>query len=234
MRLTTQQLAKSKHARSSFVGLSVEMSWLLPKFEKFRPSVWYAGVCLLVLRLLQTSFVALFNTQRDQAAIVSLLSLLAACCLREIAPMRNPSDNQVAVLSQMLVFLWAWFLLLRLTGMFQSSVAAVFMGVALCIVTAAVFLTALVLANSDRLRNQEHRGSMEEAATDDDDRPLEAFTNESTETPVPSSTDDGIVSVEIIDVATTVPRDEEDEKEESREKEDPDWLGRIGSVVCSL
>ena len=103
--LTSQQFAKSKHARSSFASLTVEMAWLLPKFEKFRPELWFAGVAMLVLRLIQTSLMALVRTQRVQAAVVSLVTMIALCLLRELAPMRRPSDNRVVVLSQALIFL---------------------------------------------------------------------------------------------------------------------------------
>ena len=57
--LNINQFAKSRHARQSFVLLAADMSWLRPKFEKFRPNQWHAGVRQLVLRLLQTSFMAL-------------------------------------------------------------------------------------------------------------------------------------------------------------------------------
>ena len=104
--LTSQQFAKSKHARSSFASLTVEMAWLLPKFETYAPSFWFAGVGLLVLRLVQTSLMALVRTQRVQAAVVSLVTLVSVSLLRELSPMRLASDNRVVVLSQALIFLW--------------------------------------------------------------------------------------------------------------------------------
>ena len=67
--LNVNQLARSKHARSSFVALTNDMRWLLPKFDKFKSDQWYIGVCLLVLRLLQTSFMAMV---RNRARICSL------------------------------------------------------------------------------------------------------------------------------------------------------------------
>jgi len=57
--LNMEQLAKSKQARSSFASLTLEMQWLLPKVEMFRAANWWFGVLLLVLRLLQTTFMAL-------------------------------------------------------------------------------------------------------------------------------------------------------------------------------
>ena len=103
--LTSQQFAKSKHARSSFSSLTVDMAWLLPKVEKFRPELWFAGVAMLVLRLIQTSLMALVRTQRVQAAVVSLVTIVAFSMLREVAPMRRSSDNCVVVLSQALIFM---------------------------------------------------------------------------------------------------------------------------------
>jgi hypothetical protein len=104
--LTAQQFAKSKHARSSFASLTVEMAWLLPKFEKFKPEFWHCGVVSLVLRLAQTSLMALLPSQNAQAAIVSLLTLVALSLIIELSPMRRASDNRVAVLSQGLIFIW--------------------------------------------------------------------------------------------------------------------------------
>ena len=98
--LTSQQLAKSKRARSSFTSLTVEMAWLLPKFEKFKPEFWHYGVVSLVLRLVQTSLMALLPSQNVQAAIVSLVTLVALFLMLELSPMRLASDNRIAVLSQ--------------------------------------------------------------------------------------------------------------------------------------
>jgi hypothetical protein len=226
--LTTQQLATSRHARSSFASLTVEMAWLLPKVDKFRPSAWSAGVCLLVLRLLQTSVVAFVKSQHVQAAIVSCWALFAACLLREVSPMRKPSDNQVAVMSQILIFIWVFSLLLRLAGMFQRRAAAAFLGVALCAVTAGVFVTALALANSDRLRNERAIYTKEEekeaavVPTTDDTTASEA----PAEAPAaaPSRGMDDAISVGIVDIETVDP--EEDEET------DHNCLGLGGMVVC--
>ena len=108
--MTSQQFAKSKHARSSVAALTVEMAWLLPKFEKYKPNYWFCGVGLLVVRLThQTSLMALVRTQRVQAALVSLSTLVTCSLLRELSPMRRESDNRVAVLAQALIFVWVGF-----------------------------------------------------------------------------------------------------------------------------
>ena len=38
--LNLSQLAKSKTARASFVAQTVELRWLMPKFEKFNATQW--------------------------------------------------------------------------------------------------------------------------------------------------------------------------------------------------
>ena len=152
--LTSMQFAKSKHARSSFVTLSSSMNWLLPKFEKFRPEMKYTGVWLLLLRLLQTSFMAFAGSQRTQAAMMCCLTVSSILLHSLLSPMRRDSDNQVALLCQALVFLWVFILLCRIIGMFEGKVAAAAIGTVLCVATFAVFATAFVLANLDRLREQ--------------------------------------------------------------------------------
>jgi hypothetical protein len=81
------------------------MAWLLPKFEKYSPSFWFAGVGLLLLRLVQTSLMALVRTQRVQAALVCIFTLIGLSLVVEFSPMRLASDNRVVVLSQALIYL---------------------------------------------------------------------------------------------------------------------------------
>jgi hypothetical protein len=73
--LSMTQVAKSKRSRASFTGLVVELQWLIPKFEQFKTSQWHAGVWLLLLRLLQTSLMALIPSQLEQAAIMCIITL---------------------------------------------------------------------------------------------------------------------------------------------------------------
>ena len=167
--MTVNQFAKSKQARNSFASLSVEMLWLLPKFEKFRPSAWWAGVGMLVLRLFQTSLMALVRTQLEQATIVSCVTLISISLLRELSPMRVASDNQVAVLAQALVFCWTFVLLLRIAGMFQEEGPAAAVGALLCFATFAVFVAALGLANADRVQDQRAERSDSSTTINDND-----------------------------------------------------------------
>ena len=155
--LTANQLIKSKQARSSFASLTTEIRWLLPKFEKFLPEYWYHGVVLLALRLLQTSFMALVPSQLAQAAIMLCVTQVAILLQCEFSPYRRASDNHVALLAQVLVFAWVLVLMLRIAGVFVRPVAAMVIGVLLCVATVAVFVLALVLANTDR-RNEKRAG----------------------------------------------------------------------------
>ena len=151
---TANQLIKSKQARNSFSTLTTEIRWLLPKVEKFRPEYWYHGIVLLALRLLQTSFLALTPSQVVQAAVMCLVTLVAVTLQRELSPYRRVSDNHVALLAQWLVFAWTFSLMLRIAGVFQKPVAAIAIGVILCVATVSVFVLALLLANIDRLNEK--------------------------------------------------------------------------------
>ena len=104
--LTLTQFSKSKKARSSFANLSLEMHWLLPKFEKFRHSLWYFGVLLLCFRLMQTSFLTLVPSQLLQAAAMSGITFVTILLQSELAPYRRASDNRVALLAHVLIFSW--------------------------------------------------------------------------------------------------------------------------------
>ena len=151
---TANQLIKSKQARNSFSTLTTEIRWLLPKVEKFRPEQWFTGVLLLVVRLLQTSILALVPNQLAQAAIMCLITLFAVTLQRELSPYRRASDNHVALLAQWLIFTWTFSLMLRIAGVFEKHVAATAIGVILCVATVSVFVVALVLANIDRLNEK--------------------------------------------------------------------------------
>ena len=152
--LNVRQLAKTKQGRGSFATLSVELRWLRPKFERYLPTRMYASVCLLTIRLLQTSFLALVRTQKAQAIIMCFVTLAALVLQSELSPYRRASDNHIALYVQALIFVWSFVLLLRVLGMFEREATAVVTGVVLCMATVTVFVTALVLANADRLSEE--------------------------------------------------------------------------------
>ena len=152
--LTANQIIKSKQPRNSFTSLTTEIRWLLPKFEKFLPEYWYANIVLLVIRLLQTSFMALVPRQLVQASIMLCVTLLSISLQSEFSPYRRASDNRVALLAQWLILAWTLSLMLRIAGVFDTPVAATAIGVLLCVATVTVFVIALLLANTDRLNEK--------------------------------------------------------------------------------
>ena len=134
------------------------------------PERWYAGICYLVVRLIQTSFMAMIRTQMLQAILVCSFTLLVCVVQREFSPMRRASDNHVALLAQMLIFTWVFIFLLRLypDGVFENAVAATVVGTLLCIAFVSVCVVAVVLANRDRVNEQraEQRALSEPAVPD--------------------------------------------------------------------
>lgn len=56
-----------KQRRPSIVAsVQHSLSWIVKKFERFNPGRWYAGVVLLVFRILQTSCLVLISSQHLQ------------------------------------------------------------------------------------------------------------------------------------------------------------------------
>ena len=165
--LSVAELARSRRLsrRESFANLAVQNDWLIGKFEKYSPERWYAGICYLAVRLVQTSFMAMVRTQLVQAGIVCSITLLVAIVQREFSPFSRASDNHVALLTQMLIFSWIFIFLLRLSGMFQRIVAAAIVGTLLCVASVAVFVVALHLANTDRIN--EKRAEQQDAIVPD-------------------------------------------------------------------
>ena len=166
--LNMAQLAKSKQARTSFISLTKEIQWLIPKFEEFLPAYWYHGVVLLVLRLLQTSFIALLPSQLVQAIAMCSVTQFSILLQSELAPYRRTTDNRVALLAQVLVFTWAFILMLRIVGVFVKPAAATAIGILLCVATVAVFAVALILANGDRLAEKRANTTLGEPTTSED------------------------------------------------------------------
>ena len=83
----------AKHrSRASFTELSVELMHLVSKFERFNEHAWFAHVFLLVLRLAQTSLMALVRSQRVQACLACLLAIVGIVVLRELSPYRRASE----------------------------------------------------------------------------------------------------------------------------------------------
>ena len=98
------RFARSKQARNSFTTLTAEMLWLLPIFEKFKASHWQWSAGLLVIRLYQTSLMALVRTQVAQATFMCCITIMSIALQCAYSPMRLASDNQMALLAQILIF----------------------------------------------------------------------------------------------------------------------------------
>ena len=84
-------VAKTR-SRASFTGLSGELMHLVTKFEQLKPDCWWTHIFLLVLRLTQTSLMALVPNQRVQACLACLFAIVGIVVLRELSPYRRPSE----------------------------------------------------------------------------------------------------------------------------------------------
>ena len=100
-------LSKTKHMtlsvaklqrRPSVVGHFQSLKYLVHQFEKFRPTHWYMGVCLLLLRLFQTCLMTVIKSQLAQAATMGCITLCAAFLQNNLSPYRRQTDNHVALL----------------------------------------------------------------------------------------------------------------------------------------
>ena len=71
---------------------SESTSWLMTKLDVFTPSGYWIHPVLLVLRLLQSSALALLHTQRMLAACASCTAIAGVCLVREASPYRRLSE----------------------------------------------------------------------------------------------------------------------------------------------
>jgi len=126
---------------SLVVSVDQNLGWIVKKFEKFCPGRWYAGLFLLVLRILMTSVLVLIPKQNMQAAVASIIVMVGACVLQEAQPYRRGSDNQVELLAQYCVFLWCFSVVLRDMGISDPNLL-LSMGIFLIVITVSVFVFA--------------------------------------------------------------------------------------------
>ena len=149
------ELGSSSHGRrESTVELSQTLVWLASKVERYTADAWWMGRFELVLRLCQTSLMALVTNRSVQAALASCLAVVGVVVNREVAPYRRGSDNTVAELTQALLWLWCMALLMDLAGVFSGFPITV-VGIALVLATALVFAYSLRLALID-VKNEMH------------------------------------------------------------------------------
>ena len=206
-----QRLSKAGRRSSIVILVRENLVWIVEKFEKFRPNRWYSGVFMLMLRLLQTSVLVLVPRQNLQAAAACVLSVLGACVLREAKPFRRGSDNEIAVIAQYCVFVWAFSVVLRDMGISDPKLL-VLMGCVLIVVTVAVFAHALWRAHAEmKALHAMQRGSHASScvASDGDGESLQAIDSGSDaaggahDPPSSPSKADAEKEIELTEVAVT-------------------------------
>lgn len=144
--------------RPSVANLSINLIWLLPKIKKFRPSCWYMSVLLLSIRLAQTSLMIIFQDQKTQALLASIIAMVSACVHRELDPYRRQSDNTTALVAQWLIYVWMVALLARLIRVLGDA-PAFLVGFALAGATFFAIAHALGSAQQDLNAEREYRQS---------------------------------------------------------------------------
>ena len=90
--ISSVAVVTNRKSRASFTGLSVELMHLVPKFERFTAEAWFTHIFLLVLRLAQTSLMALIPSQGIQACLACQFAIVGVVVLRELSPYRRPSE----------------------------------------------------------------------------------------------------------------------------------------------
>ena len=111
------------------------------------------------------------NTVRQkyqpQASLTCLISLGCLATLHIIKPYRDPSDNTVAVMGQVAIFLWIYTLLLRVIGVVKG-VSAVLCGVSLVIASTSVFVFAVHAIRTAWLKAESSSNDPPVNTTEDD------------------------------------------------------------------
>jgi len=83
---------KAQKRRPSIVAHSEEHGWLMTKLDVYIPSAFWIHPALLVLRLLQSSILALFRQQHVLAACSSLIAIIGVGLIQETSPYRRSSE----------------------------------------------------------------------------------------------------------------------------------------------
>ena len=64
----------------------------MTKLDVYKPSAFWIHPILLVLRLSQSSILALFRTQHMLAAISTCIAIVGVCLVQESSPYRRSSE----------------------------------------------------------------------------------------------------------------------------------------------
>ena len=91
MEQMTLQL-KAQKRRPSIVARSEQHGWLMTKLDVYKSSGFWIHPVLLVLRLSQSSILALFRKQHMLAACSSFVAIVGVCLVRETSPYRRSSE----------------------------------------------------------------------------------------------------------------------------------------------
>jgi len=83
---------KAQKSESSIVTRSEQQGWLMTKLEVYKTSAFWIHPVLLVLRLSQSSVLALFRKQHMLAASASFFAIIGVGLVRETSPYRRPSE----------------------------------------------------------------------------------------------------------------------------------------------
>lgn len=83
---------KTQKRRPSFVGRSEQQGWLMTKLDVYLPAAWWIHPVLLILRLGQSSLLALFRMQRMLVAGSSCIAVVGVVLVRETSPYRRTSE----------------------------------------------------------------------------------------------------------------------------------------------
>ena len=92
---TLEQMAlqlKSQNMRPSFVARSEATGWLMTKLDVYKPSAYWIHPALLILRLSQSSLLALFRQQHMLVACSSCVAIVSVILMEETSPYRRPSE----------------------------------------------------------------------------------------------------------------------------------------------
>ena len=96
------------------------LEWLSPRFHAYQPDCWWVGTFNLVVRLCQSSLLAVFAHQPIQAALASGITQVAICVQCNLEPYRRKSDNTTALYAQWLVFVWFASFFMYIIGTFDG------------------------------------------------------------------------------------------------------------------
>ena len=83
---------KAQKRRPSIVRRSEQQGWLMTKLDVYTDYAWWIHPVLLILRLGQSSLLALFRVQHMLIASSSCMAIVGFCVVREICPYRRSSE----------------------------------------------------------------------------------------------------------------------------------------------